>query len=383
MKFTVTAGAFANALALATLFGDDRRVKRNQALEAVHLTPDGASVKISANVLDHALELTVSAAVEEGGTLALSGARLAALAGGFPSKAGVTIQADGPTARVACDRSHFRLPAMAVENLPARPTLAEENGCVELAREEVIALFARPLFAASAEQTRYYLCGVQLHDADDGLVAVATDGHRLVRVTIPGAAGLSADHRVIVPTIAVKLITRLLTDNNKSIEIVRLARSKTLFAVEGPGFRFVTKLIDGTYPDYRRLIPKPSGSFAIVDRRELARALGRIAAVVDPQSEAMRLVGLRWSDGESALHLCIPGWPDLADDVLDAEVASTGKVAVQILHLAEIVAEIEGERIHIDTNGNGGPMLVTDPDDPNFLMLQMPCAWPFENATAA
>src|SRR5262245_28365452 len=69
-----------------------------------------------------------------------------------------------------------------------------------------------PLFAASAEQTRYYLCGVQLHDVDDGLVAVATDDHRLACVTIPGAAGLSADHRVIVPTIAVKLITRLLTE---------------------------------------------------------------------------------------------------------------------------------------------------------------------------
>jgi DNA polymerase III subunit beta len=382
MKFIVTAGAFANALALATLFGDDRRVKKNQALEAVHLTTDGPSVKISANVLNHAVELTVSAVVEEGGALALSGARLARLAGRFPSNAEITIQADGPTALVACDRSRFRLPAVPIENLPARPTLAEEIGCVELAREEAIALFARPLFAASAEQTRYYLCGVQLHDVDDGLVAVATDGHRLARVTIPGATGLSADHRVIVPTIAVKLITRLLTDN-RSIDIVRLARSKALFAVEGPGFRFVSKLIDGTYPDYQRSIPMPSGSFATVDRRELARAIDRIAAVVDPQSEAMRLVGLRWSDGESALHLCIPGWPDLADDVLDAEVASTGKVAVQILHLAEIVAEIEGERIHIDTNGNGGPVLITDPDDPDVLLLQMPCAWPFENATAA
>src|SRR5262245_21253723 len=227
MKFTVTAGAFANAPALATLLADDRRVRKNQALEAVHLTPDGASVKISANVLDHAIELTVSGAVAEQGTLALSGARLAALVRGFPSKAEITIEADGPTARVACDRSHFRLPAMAVENLPARPTLAEENGCVELAREEAIALFTRPLFAASAEQMHYYLCGVHLHAADDGLVGVAADGHRLARVTIPGAAGLSADHRVIVPTIAVKLIRRLLTDH-KSIEIVRLAFSKTL-----------------------------------------------------------------------------------------------------------------------------------------------------------
>src|SRR5262245_24785512 len=120
MKFTVTAGAFANALALATLLGDDRRVKKNQALEAVHLTPDGASVKISANVLDHAVELTVSAVVEEVGTLALSGARLAALAGGFPSKAEITIQADGPTARVACDRSHFRPPWRSKISPPAQ-----------------------------------------------------------------------------------------------------------------------------------------------------------------------------------------------------------------------------------------------------------------------
>src|SRR2546429_4606857 len=159
MKFTVTAGAFANALALATLLGDDRRVKKNQALEAVHLTLDGASVKISANVLDHAVELTVSAVVEEGGTLALSGARLAALAGGFPSKAEITIQADGPTARVACDRSHFRLPAMAVENLPARPTPAAETGRVPPARADASPPCRRALAAGAAGQAASHLVG--------------------------------------------------------------------------------------------------------------------------------------------------------------------------------------------------------------------------------
>src|SRR5262249_61186953 len=94
--------------------GASKKIRRSR------LSTDGASVKISANVLHHAVELTVSAVVEEGGSLALSGARLAALAGGFPSKAEITIQADGPTARVACGRPHFRVARMAAGKVTPR-----------------------------------------------------------------------------------------------------------------------------------------------------------------------------------------------------------------------------------------------------------------------
>jgi hypothetical protein len=193
MKFTVTAGAFANALAFAALLADDRRVKKNQALEAVHLTTDGASVKISANVLDHAVELMVSAVVE-----APSHYRR----GSPGSRRSVQCRDHDPGRRadrvlLATART-FGCPPW--RNLPARPTLAEENGCVELAREEAIALFARRC-SRPRPSRRATILRVQLHDVDDGLVAVATDGHRLARVTIPGATGLGgpsrhrADHR--------------------------------------------------------------------------------------------------------------------------------------------------------------------------------------------
>src|SRR5262245_39533779 len=192
MRFSVTACGFANALALAALLGDDRRVKENQALESVHLAFDGASVKISANVLDHAVELTVPAVVEERGELAVPGARLSALAAGFPPKAEITVQGDGPVARVSCGRSHFRLPTIPINDFPAVPSIIEMTGGITLAREKALALLARPMFAIETEKTRYYLGGICLHDSYDGLCAVATDGRRLARVTLAGVSGLSS-----------------------------------------------------------------------------------------------------------------------------------------------------------------------------------------------
>jgi DNA polymerase-3 subunit beta len=380
MKFTALANAFANAVALAALAADDKRVKTIAALEAARLAADGDTVKITSNILDHALALSVPAVVEEKGELAMPVVRLAALAAGFPPKTEITVQSDGPVTLVACGRSRFRLPTIPIDDLPAVPTIIEMTSGITLAREEALALFSRPFFAASNEQTQFYLCGILLHDIDDDLVAVATDGHRLARVTLAGATGLSSDRTLIIPNSAIKVLLRLLADKNN--ECITLERSRMLLAVEACSFRFVSKLIDSTYPSYERLIPRPSGNAVTIDRVELAQALDRIAAVIDPAVKAMRLVGLQWALGEPALRLCIPGH-DLADDILDAEVAGTGKVALQILHLAEIAAEIEGKCIHIDTNGNVGPVVITDPDDPDVLILQMPCAWPFENATAA
>jgi len=254
------------------------------------------------------------------------------------------------------------------------------TGDITLAREEALALLSRPFFAASNEQTQFYLCGIFLHDVGGDLLAVATDGHRLARVSLAGATGLSLDRTLIIPNSAINILLRLLA--NKNSECITLARSRTLLAAETSRFRFVSKLIDSTYPSYERLILGPSGNAVTVGRVELAQALDRIAAVIDPAVKAMRLVGLQWALDEPALRLCIPGH-DLANDTLDAEVAGTGKVALQILHLAEIAAEIEGKCIHIDSNGNGGPVLITDRDDPDVLILQMPCAWPFEDTPAA
>jgi DNA polymerase III subunit beta len=372
VRITVNAGELASALALAASLSDSK-AKKIAALEAVHLKAADGAVRISANVLDHALALKVSAEVGAQGELAVSGSRIAALAAGFPSTAPVEIQDDGPVARVDCGRSRFKLPTVAPDDLPPMPRLTtEEIGRVELAREEAHALFDRPAFAMSTAQARYYFCGILLHDTDNAaLAAAASDGFRFARVVIPGAAGLSQDHNLIVPAPAVKIISKILGD--KSVERMTLRRAKALFALETAKAAFVSKVIDGTFPDYSKFVPKPSGNNVTADRAELAQALARVTAVSE-ERERRVVAGLRWSSGEPVLRLCSVG-TDAANDVVAAEVTGSCAVALQAGLLAELLDALDGERVCLDARDGSSPILVTDPDDVAFLALQMPCTW--------
>jgi DNA polymerase-3 subunit beta len=392
MKITANAGEFADALALAAELSDDARIRRIQSLGAIRLTGacssfsqhcenDLTGVEISANVLDHALTLTVPATVDASGVLALPGERLASLAAGCPRDQQIEIDADDTSARIVCGRSRFRLPVIPQDELPASLALGAETGRVELAREEALRLFAHPLFAVATDQTRYYLNGIFLHDADGGLAAAGTDGHRLCRVIVPGAAGLSQDNRLIVPRAAVKIILKLLAD--KSCERIVLRRSAKLFAIEAARFAFVSKLIDAEFPAYQRLILPPTGNAVTVLRAGLAMALKRVAAVIDPSVKTMRMVGLQWAPGDPALRLCVPGHDELAEDIVDAEATGAGRVAVQIHHLRELLDEFAGERIRLDTAGGGTAILVTDLNDPDVLAVQMPCRWSEQSSQAA
>jgi DNA polymerase III subunit beta len=382
MKLAASARELADRLAAAALLIDDPRVRKIYALEAIRLTTGDGTLTISANVLDHAVALTVPATIELAGEIAVPGKRLADLAAGFPRDATMTVSSDDSAARVVCGRSRFRLPAIPQDDLPPMLALGAETGRVELAREEALKVFERPFFAVATETTRYYLNGIFLHDLDGALVAVGTDAHRLCRVVVPGATGLSQDNRLIAPRSAVKIVVKLLADSSN--ERIVLRRSASLLAIEAAGFTFVSRLIDANFPDYRRVIPQPSANTATVARGELAQALGRIAAVMDPQVKAVaRLVGLTWQAPEPELRLVIPGWPDLADDHIVGEVTGNGRTAMRIGYLSELLDELAGERVRLDANDAHSPMLVTDPADPEMLTVQTPCAWPFEHSQEA
>jgi DNA polymerase-3 subunit beta len=381
MKISASAGEISRALALAaSLSSDNKRISNIAGLEAVRLAAADDKLTIAADVLDFALTLAAPAVVESPGEVAVSASRLSALAAGFLPEATIEIQSDGTVCRVGSGRSRFKLPTIALEGLPTMLKLTEETGRAALAREEAATLLVRPAFAASTEKTRLYFGGVLLHDDEGALAAVATDGHRLVLTRVPGAKGLSAaDFKLIVPNAALRIIGKLLAD--KDVERITLRRSKTLLSVEGARFIFVSKLIDGIFPNYPKFIPKPSGNAVTADRVELLRALNRIAAVAEDQSR-YRVVGLMWSEGEPELRLCLVG-SDAADDSIAAEVTGKGRTAAQIHLLAEMVDELNGKTVNIDSGGAGQPILILDSDDVGALGLVLPFAWAAQTSQAA
>jgi DNA polymerase-3 subunit beta len=382
MRIFANAGELADALALAaSLFNNTRVIKLEiPALQAVHIKTVDDAMTIAANTLHHALDFTLPATVEMAGEVVVSGARLTALAASFSREATIGITLDGNVACVTSGRSRFRLAAIPVDDLPRTPCLLDESGRVELAREEMLALL-RTTFAMSTESTRYYLCGILLSDTDDGLSSVATDGKRLARVVVPGVTGLSSDHHLIVPAGALKIVHKLLADKN--VERIALRCSQTLLAAHGAHFTFCSRLIDGTYPDYQRIVPKPGENAVIVERAALIQAFERIAAVADPAAKVPPLAGLQWSPAEPTLRLCLAGWPDAAADLIEAEASGAGRIAANIWQLIEILDVVEGERVRLDASSDTSPMLVTDPADADFLAVQMPSVWPFQSSQAA
>src|SRR5262249_12920487 len=177
MKITASASEIADAFALAaSLFSTlPATMKRScfEMLGAVHIKAADDAATIPANALDPALTFTVPATVATAGELAISAARLAALAAAFPATATVEIAGEEEqVAHVRCGRSRFKLATLPLTHLPAAPKLTEETGRAELAREELLTLL-RPAFAASTEQIRFYLGGVLLHNERTNLASSA------------------------------------------------------------------------------------------------------------------------------------------------------------------------------------------------------------------
>jgi DNA polymerase-3 subunit beta len=369
MKITASAGSLSNALALAASL-IDANIKI-PALSAVCIKATGDALTITANVLDFALTLTAPAAIEAAGMLAVPGATLAALAAGFPADATISIRGEGSVSIVSCGRARFRLPTVPIEDLPPPLALGEELGRVELAREELLALL-RVGFAASTEKTRYYMNGCLLHDTNEGLASAATDGHKFCRAIVPGAAGLSSDHKLIIPSPAVEIVGKILR-GDKDAERVTLRRSRTLFELETMRATFVSKLIDGSFPDYARFLPKSSNNTIIVDRAELLQVLARVSAMAG--EHRLAVVGLSWGAEEAALRVCLAD-SDAADDVIGAESAGRGRVAARIRVLVELLDAFDCERVRMDSRSGAEPILITSPhDDAELLAVLTPCTW--------
>jgi DNA polymerase-3 subunit beta len=371
MKFTIPAGSLARALGLAALPLDDPRVRKIAALGTIRLNAHEGRVVLRSNILDLAVDVLITVGeIEEVGEAAVPGERLAALVAAMAPDRTVTVTSTDNYATVTAGRSRYRLPILPLDQLPAPLSLGETFGEIEIDRDDALRLLARPLFAASTEETRYYLNGLFLQTTGGELTVVGTDGHRLVRIIMPVAGTLSSDRRLIIPLGSVKLIIKILR-SAKPDSAVRLRRAPTLFEVSVGDVGFVSKLIDGEFPQYERIFPKPSENNVVINRAELAQAIARLAAVAVTGDQKMRVAQLSWAaDG---LHLALGD--DVAHDVIEAETSGTGGVAVQIAHLAELLDELKGERISLNVNGPNDPILIGDPDDAGITALQMPCRY--------
>lgn len=374
MKVTTKAGDLAGAMALAAQVLETKTAV--EILNAVHIVARADNIRLAVNVLNRALTLSVTAEVATPGEIAVPAKALAGLTRGLPRADRITIESGDKSVRVSCGRSRFTLPTMPVAHLPAMPAIDVAAGEIELDRKGFLAALEAIGFAASRDELRNYIHGVLLHDDDGHLALVATDGQRLAKRWMPSAS-FSPDLRCILPLATVATIAKLLSKTKA--DTITLRRSRALVElICAPDFVFVSKLIDATFPDYKRIIPPTPTNGATVARSELAAALARLGAMVVHSSERAAVVGFLWDPNDPVLRLSLPYQPDAVDDVLPASVFGTKSIwtGVQARHVGELIDGFGGESITVATDDNNTPILITDPMDATGFAIQSPCRPP-------
>ncbi len=288
----------------------------------------------------------------------------------LPDGAEVHLVSDGDGAlAVSAGRSRFTLSTLPKEDFPVMAS-AEFDTVVTLPAGRLSRLFDKAKFAISTEETRYYLNGVYLHIAElDGvklLRAVATDGHRLARIDEPAPPGAEGMADVIVPRKTVGELRKLLENDDDAIE---LAVSETKIRFASGDVVLTSKVIDGDFPDYSRVIPTGNELKLAVDAARFAQAVDRVATV---SSERTRGVKLSIDADRLVLSVNSPETGSATEELEVAYDAPPIEIGFNSRYLLEIAAQIDEEKAVFLFSDPNSPTLVREGDDMSALYVVMP-----------
>jgi len=291
----------------------------------------------------------------------------------LPDGAEVELDHPGGDAQLALRAGRYdtKLVVLPVDDFPSM-TAGSLPHKFSLTAHTLRALIDRTKFAISTEETRYYLNGIYLHAAEsDGapvLRAVATDGHRLARVeeSLPeGAAGIPG---VIIPRKTVNELRKLLDEVSGDIEIA-LSETRIQFTIGT--MRLTSKLIDGTFPDYDRVIPRNNDKVLRVNQKDFSAAVSRVSAI---SSERHRPVKLSLARDLLVISAASPE-QGTASEELDADRikydAGPLEIGFQARYLNDVTEQIEGDVEFVFADG-AAPTLVRDPSDLRAVYVLMP-----------
>ncbi len=337
-------------------------------LSNVLIAAEGDTMKLMATDLDLQIVEEAPASVESPGATTVSAHTLFDIVRKIPDGAQVTLDSTGARMAVTAGRARFQLQTLPREDFPV---IGESDLPIRftLPAETLVMLIDRTRFAISTEETRYYLNGIFLHaPAQPGgtLRAVATDGHRLARVELPLPEGAAGMPDIIVPRKCVAEIRKLLDERDGEVEIA-LSNAKIRFRI---GAAILTsKLIDGTFPDYSRVIPSANDRLLRIDPATLAEGVDRVTAIA---SEKTRAVKLSLDRDRVTLSVTSPENGTASEDVPADYAAAAFDVGFNSRYLLDILAQVEGNEVEVHMADASAPTLIREHEGSQALYVLMP-----------
>ncbi|WP_136683434.1 DNA polymerase III subunit beta [Falsirhodobacter xinxiangensis] len=369
MKISIERGTLLKAVGQAQSVVERRNtipILANVLIEA-----EGDTVSFRATDLDIEVVDRAPAMVERAGAVTVSAVMLHEIVRKLPDGALVVLEGDAASGRltVAAGRSNFNLATLPKEDFPVMAS--SEYTTTFTAKASVLRrLFDKAKFAISTEETRYYLNGVYMHVAtgEEGpaLRCVATDGHRLARIDAPLPDGAQGMPGVIVPRKTVGELRKLLDDDDADIT-VSVSETKVRFATTQ--ITMTSKVIDGTFPDYSRVIPTGNTRRLEVDATEFAKAVDRVATV---SSERSRAVKLSLDEDRLILSVNAPDSGAAEEELAVAYADEKLEIGFNAKYLLEIASQVDRENAVFLFNSSGDPTLMREGGDTSAVYVVMP-----------
>ena len=340
-------------------------------LANVLIRAEKAALNLKATDLDLEVIESIAAEVAPGGSTTVPAHMFYEIVRKLPEGSQVVLEASGDRAMLAirAGRSRFTLQTLPESDFPDLAA-GDMTHKFTLSAADVKKLIDKTQFAISTEETRYYLNGIYLHVAGTGkaatLRAVATDGHRLAQAELPVPAGAAGMPGIIVPRKTVAEVQRLIEDSEAEITI-ELSSAKIRFTIGD--VVLTSKLIDGTFPDYGRVIPAGNDKELVVDKKDFEAAVDRVSTV---SSERGRAVKLSLSAGKLILSVTTPDSGSATEELEVEYDADPIDIGFNSRYLLDIASQLDGEVAVLKLADPGSPTLIQDKDAKGALYVLMP-----------
>lgn len=339
-------------------------------LANVKLEANGSKLALTATDMDIAIVEHVKAEVETAGATTVPAHMLYEIVRKLPDGSNIQLSLGGNgKMAIAAGQSKFSLAALPTDDFPvmAEGDLAHT---FSITPAEMKALLEKTRFAISTEETRYYLNGVYLHAASNQgapvLRAVATDGHRLARMEVGLPEGAEQIPGVIIPRKTVAELYKLVEEGGEKVEI-SLSESKVKFTVGDAVL--VSKLIDGTFPDYERVIPTGNDKIMEVEGKAFSNAVDRVSVIT---SEKSRGIKLALADSKLTLSASSAEQGTATEELSVSYGADPVEIGFNSRYLLDMMAQVEGDVAQFVFADSASPTIVRDPADVGALYVIMP-----------
>ena len=327
---------------------------------------DESSLKLTATDLESEISTTSTISnFKSGGKITAPARKLSDLCRLMPDLAEIHFFLDGDNLKIETESGKYNLSTLPSEDFPVFET-EDTQSQINISSQNLKNLITKTSFAMGNQDWRHYLNGLYMMIDDKVITTVATDAHRLAMATSSLNEASSESTSGIVPRKSINEIGKLVGDESENV-VIQLGQ--TSIAANVSGTTFVSKLIEGKFPDYEQVIPSGESSLLVVDRKNFSESLSRVSVLSSEKYKGVRIITKKNSLNISANN------PEKEQGEENLPCEYQGEeidIAFNVNYLQEILSTIDSEKIEINFFGSEKSCLITDPNSENLKYVVMP-----------